>query len=426
MPHTSFAGIDLGMLPLAKAEQVIQERVAAFENAPISVPVAGETVNILFQDAGIHFDTEALLTELRDEHAYRWFRNNPFTQLTRGRQPVELTPPLSIDPEKLEETLAAVFSSASTPPKNAALSIKEGKVELIPEKPGFGFNTEKATTTIIEYAQELHETPIALAPEVLAPSISTAELRTVEAQAESIIQTPFVVVIAEKEHTISQAEVSSWVVYDDASATLIVNSEAVTESVKKLSAEVDVNSQPKKILKNTEEVVEEGVAGKKLDQTALVQTITARVLTVPFEPRVSVALQEIAPDVETVATAASPSTSTGKVIRVVLSEQRLYAYEDGQLARSTLISSGLYGTPTPVGTFSVRNKIPYHVMAGAGYYLPDVPHSMYFFGLYALHGAYWHNNFGNPMSHGCVNLPLDEAEWLFNWATVGTPVEIVS
>jgi lipoprotein-anchoring transpeptidase ErfK/SrfK len=426
MPHTSFAGIDLGMLPVAKAEQVIQEKIDAFQSAPISVPVNGEIVSVLFQDAGIQFDTETLLTQLRDEHAYRWFSNNPFKQLVRGRHQAELSAPLIIDSKKLEETLAAVFSSASTAPKNAALSIKEGKVELIPEKPGFGFDTEKATTKIIEYAQELNETPIALAPEVLPPAVSTSELRTVEAQAESIVQTPFIIVIDEKEHAISQAEVSTWVVYDEAGATLVVNSEAVTESIKKLAAEVDVNAQPKKILKNTEEVVEEGVAGKKLDQPALVQTITARLLTVPLESRVSVALQEIAPEVETVATAATPSTSTGKVIRVVLSEQRLYAYEDGQLARSTLISSGLYGTPTPIGTFSVRNKIPYHVMAGAGYYLPDVPHSMYFFGLYALHGAYWHNNFGNPMSHGCVNLPLDEAEWLFNWATVGTPVEIVS
>jgi lipoprotein-anchoring transpeptidase ErfK/SrfK len=47
---------------------------------------------------------------------------------------------------------------------------------------------------------------------------------------------------------------------------------------------------------------------------------------------------------------------------------------------------------------------------------------MYFYQGYALHGTYWHNNFGTPMSHGCVNMPTPEAEWAFNWASIGTPV----
>jgi lipoprotein-anchoring transpeptidase ErfK/SrfK len=56
------------------------------------------------------------------------------------------------------------------------------------------------------------------------------------------------------------------------------------------------------------------------------------------------------------------------------------------------------------------------------YYLPNVPHVMYFYGGYGLHGTYWHNNFGTPMSHGCVNLSQTDAEWLYNWASVGTKV----
>jgi lipoprotein-anchoring transpeptidase ErfK/SrfK len=63
-------------------------------------------------------------------------------------------------------------------------------------------------------------------------------------------------------------------------------------------------------------------------------------------------------------------------------------------------------------------------MSGPGYYLPNVPYVMYFHGGYGLHGTTWHANFGHPMSHGCVNLPTSEAEWLFNWAQVGTMVNI--
>jgi lipoprotein-anchoring transpeptidase ErfK/SrfK len=63
-------------------------------------------------------------------------------------------------------------------------------------------------------------------------------------------------------------------------------------------------------------------------------------------------------------------------------------------------------------------------MWGPGYYLPAVPYVMYFYEDYGLHGTYWHNNFGTPMSHGCVNFRTEDAQWLFNWASVGTRVVI--
>jgi lipoprotein-anchoring transpeptidase ErfK/SrfK len=63
-------------------------------------------------------------------------------------------------------------------------------------------------------------------------------------------------------------------------------------------------------------------------------------------------------------------------------------------------------------------------MSGPGYYLPDVPYIMYFYKGYGLHGTYWHNNFGTPMSHGCVNLTIPDAAWLYNFSSVGTVVNV--
>jgi lipoprotein-anchoring transpeptidase ErfK/SrfK len=63
-------------------------------------------------------------------------------------------------------------------------------------------------------------------------------------------------------------------------------------------------------------------------------------------------------------------------------------------------------------------------MQGDNYFLPNVPYVMYFYKGYGLHGTYWHNNFGTPMSHGCINLKIDDAGWLYNWASVGTVVSI--
>ena len=63
-------------------------------------------------------------------------------------------------------------------------------------------------------------------------------------------------------------------------------------------------------------------------------------------------------------------------------------------------------------------------MSGPGYNLPNVPWTMYFHGGYAIHGTYWHNNFGRPMSHGCVNMKTPEAKILFQWAPKGTLVVV--
>jgi LysM repeat protein len=109
-------------------------------------------------------------------------------------------------------------------------------------------------------------------------------------------------------------------------------------------------------------------------------------------------------------------------IDVNLSEQRLTAYQGDAAVFSSLISGGLPRTPTVVGRFAVYSKLRSTRMRGPGYDLPGVPYTMYFYLGYAIHGTYWHNNFGQPMSHGCVNMRTEDAAWLFSWASVGTPV----
>lgn len=125
----------------------------------------------------------------------------------------------------------------------------------------------------------------------------------------------------------------------------------------------------------------------------------------------------------------SNTRAFGKQILVDLSEQRLYAYQYGRVEKTFLISSGISQFPTPVGEFSVYKKRPVTRMSWFygpnnpyNYDLPGVKYAMSFLGPYNLHGAYWHNNFGHPMSHGCVNISDTNAEWLYNWSPIGTKV----
>lgn len=125
------------------------------------------------------------------------------------------------------------------------------------------------------------------------------------------------------------------------------------------------------------------------------------------------------------------STTSKKEILVDRGEQKLYAYENGELYMQADISTGLALTPTPRGTFTVYKKTPSRYMQGPlpnlpsdQYYdLPGVPWNLYFTeGGAVIHGAYWHKSFGIPYSHGCVNVLPSEAHTLYTWAELGTTV----
>ncbi len=123
---------------------------------------------------------------------------------------------------------------------------------------------------------------------------------------------------------------------------------------------------------------------------------------------------------------AKDASGAERWIDVDLTHQTLTAFEGQTPVYTSRVSTGLAQYPTVAGTFEIYVKYEAADMSGGAgadaYYLRAVPYVMYFHDNYGLHGTYWHNNFGTPMSHGCVNLPTPDAQWLFNWASIGTKV----
>lgn len=123
---------------------------------------------------------------------------------------------------------------------------------------------------------------------------------------------------------------------------------------------------------------------------------------------------------------------SAKRILVDVSSEMLYAYDGDVLFMQEPISTGLEFTPTPRGTFSVFKMTPSRYMQGPlpgvsaqAYDLPGVPWNLYFtYDGAVIHGAYWHNSFGQPWSHGCVNLSPENAKRLYQWADIGMKVTV--
>ena len=142
------------------------------------------------------------------------------------------------------------------------------------------------------------------------------------------------------------------------------------------------------------------------------------------------------------ATLGSFTTGPDRRIAVYLDSQRAVALEDGQVVRSFKVSTGKPATPTVTGSFYIYARYPLKTMKSDAkpgepghYVVENVPYAQYFHKDYALHGAWWHNGFGRPASHGCVNLATrtrnrrwpnapEDAGWLYEWASLGVPVTV--
>ncbi|MBI3109822.1 L,D-transpeptidase [Candidatus Daviesbacteria bacterium] len=138
-------------------------------------------------------------------------------------------------------------------------------------------------------------------------------------------------------------------------------------------------------------------------------------------PKTSLAQNQKSLKSDTAVLGTTNSAGEEKWIEVTLSEQKVRAWEGNRVVMEFPVSTGKWA-PTPTGDFRIWYKTRSQVMSGGSkelgtyYYLPNVPNNMFFYKGYAIHGAYWHNNFGQRMSHGCVNSPLANAAQIFDWA----------
>jgi lipoprotein-anchoring transpeptidase ErfK/SrfK len=389
-----------------------------YADQSLDVVLGAQKIPVTMRQLGVSFDARASAVNVTAK-----------TQVTSADQVIshirggsaEAVP--TLDRSALQLALGDVMSAHTIAPQDAMLSIVDGNVTTTPEKTGQTYTLESVALSILQHAQHLGQGSIVLKPSETTAAVTIADLVMHQKQAEAILAEPLVLTAGEHTFTIEPREVGTWLTFSPSTGWSL-NQQLVASSLSALAQKVDVAPTPERVVAGTDAVVADGKAGFGIDREQASQIISAALMQTPPARSASLTLAKLTAPREETSSAAAPSSNSGKEIVVVLSEQRLYAWNSGHLDKSFLISSGLT-FPTPVGTFAVYNKIKDHVMAGADYYLPHVPDSMYFTGSYALHGAYWHNNFGNPMSHGCINEPLAEATWLFDWTPVGTTVRVV-
>ncbi|MCR2764067.1 L,D-transpeptidase [Microbacterium sp. zg.B48] len=420
-PGTSVAGVPVGWLTPGAAADAIEGRLA---QTTIVLTGAGGDAEITGAELGASVDARAL--------ADAAFAQNPmWNPTTWFSTPVDA--PVRLDADAATAALRAAAPDLYTDPVDAMIAFDAASASYVtvPSELGTGIDVDAVRTTLAEAfaaGQTVVELDAEAAPvEAERPTfVAAATVNTLNSMLDSV----GFYVGAERTVPIDRAVAASWITVEPTTrGTFAISADpaAIQPVVDGLAPLVNRPAQNGVVITDSRgEVLREdaaGIPGRELGDTSTVASDFATQLT-SGNAAFTLPVTEVAPVITTLA----------RRIEVNLSEQRTYLFENGNVVQSWAISSGAEGFSSSTGNFRITSKLtsqdmgelcynPNSQTPGA-YCTRDVPWVMYYNGDEALHGAYWHNNFGNVMSHGCINMPVSAAQYVFGWAPMGTEVSV--
>ncbi|PKI92351.1 hypothetical protein CW368_05400 [Actinomycetales bacterium SN12] len=412
-PGTTVAGVPVGFMTPGMAAEAVSTRMASTE---VQLTDAGDGTRLAGTDLGASIDATALTDEA--------FADRPMWNLGAWMgEPINAD--VTLDPETADSALRTAVPSSFTPATDATVVFDPAAqaYTATPAEPGTGVSVDDLAAAFTD-AVTAGKTSFAYSadPAEVPPLITDGKAAAAVEQLNGMLAEAGFYVGDERTVPLAPEVVASWLTVDAVEGELKISADpaniqptvdALPEQVNRdtVNASNIVDSDGK-ILK----ALTEGKEGRALGDTSTTAGDFAEKLA---SGDATFALPVTATPFE--------STSLFRRIEVDLSEQRTYLYENEKLVQSWAVSTGASGTPTDKGRFRVYAQLRTQDMRGTNadgskYVTANVPYITYFNGDEALHGTYWHSNFGRPMSHGCVNMSIDSARYVWEFATKGTEV----
>ncbi len=434
VPGVRIGSISLGSLTHSQAVQRLEQTLSSQR---IGLTYGSLTWQPRVSELGVEYDVPAAVDEA--------FRVGRTSGLGRAWTVLALRQPLrqlfSWDDDRLRSYLTRLAGDIGQPPQNAAVENVNGTFTIIPEQNGVVIEPGSFQRDAADVLATASSPAIEVQLSAHAPHVAAADLADALATAEQLVSTPLTMKVKDQEFSIERGQIMNWMEFATPAGSHALASLAPPQNqgpkvvlefednqvrayLENLAPQVNIPPEEQRVLKskNKVEVLKAGKTGSMLALEVAIPRLKEHILNRASGPLELPTVEVPAPVVYDPVPPAP--IAQGKVITVDLTKMEEYDYENGELAYSTKISPGINNW-TPTGTFKIYAKTKKQKMSGPGYYLPNVPNILWFKGDYSLHGVYWHNDFGiRPRSHGCVGEPLDAAEWIFNWAEVGTPVVI--
>ncbi|MCL6422094.1 L,D-transpeptidase/peptidoglycan binding protein [Brachybacterium sp. JHP9] len=451
LPGTTVLGQDVSGMTPEQVAALVQERADATE---VTVDADGTAHTATLADLGVSVDAAAT-AEAAASH------DGSVTEVLSSTWSGsrEVAPVVSVDENAVHEFAKGLVPADRTAPVDAQLTYDKdaGAWTVTPGQDGQGVDASSLVDAVRAQAPALESFTVSQPITATAPAITTESAEETRTQIQGILDQPMSIAGPKgTTYEVSPENRSSWIsVAPDESGTALaisVDEQAVrdwvagragksTVEAKDGIEQVDANGTVVKVVTEKKDGVEVTNTDAVADQ--LIASLSgATPLEAAFETKAVPAkvTQAKAPAAETPADPAAPAASaapaapTGeKWIDVDLTAKTVTAYVgDTPVWGPRAMVDGKAGNETVTGTYKIYLRYEKQDMTNEGYfpkdhpkyyYIKDVPWVQYFYNGYGFHGAPWRSSFGYSGSHGCINLPVSDAKWLYDWASKGTRVE---
>ena len=411
--------IDVGGLDLAEARTRLN---TAESSRTVSFVIAGKRYQPSLVDIGARYDTERVL-----KNAYLQGRGGIATH----PQTIDLALSPEVDQTKLASYLAPI-THIGTAPVDARLEVHKGVIAVIPDKPGFSINASGLEKVLRNNLSTFGAEEPVIASEVLGASIQIADLNEAQTQAKALMATPIILTDGATQVPVASTDIATWLSFavNDATKKTVatIDPNKVSLFVSALAKRLDHAPVDRRVnnVNGISTTQVEGKDGDAIDQAPITDALSKLIAGTPIA--LAISRHPVAFKTSTLFLA---DISSGRYIEINLNLQHLWVWDNHIVVYESPITSGAVGVGlgTVTGTFNIYAKETNRRLIGPGYDVP-VKWWMPFHLGYGLHDAIWRQGkFGGQDyirggSHGCVNLPDATAEWIYNWADIGTAVYI--
>ncbi len=415
---TSVAGIKSG----AALEKLVSSKAEDFRLTLVSPE--GQKSTYKMSAMGIQANPAATVKDIRKAQ-------NKFSQRIFWWRPVVAKLNTTVSTSALDTFISQHARIVTQPAQNAGLSITDGAVKTTPAANGRQIGLNDANDALLNAARGLQSKTLQLQPTALKPTVTETSLTSTKSRLEGILGQTITINIGSEAVKPSAQDIGQWITLTPTATGVDIGTDEnkINEYLTNLADSNSRSPQSQVVSDSTGKIL---TAGSKGVTVGGVESAASAIKNDVLSGKgMQTSLSVSYTDFKTISAPISTPIS-GRWIEVDLTAKRLYAYDNGSIANTFLISAGAPGTPTPTGRFSIYAKYRSQDMTGPNldgttYYQPAVPYVNYFTGAYAIHGNYWRpaSYFGNiHSSHGCVGLPVDDSAWLYSWAPIGTPVVV--
>ncbi|HEU5187891.1 MAG TPA: L,D-transpeptidase family protein [Candidatus Saccharimonadales bacterium] len=423
LPNVTFANMHMGGKTREQVKALVEQKL---QEATLNFSYNGEEKLVAPSDIGITFDVNKTVDAVMSTG-----RGN-FKDLLKLTQKQKVNLAYSSDVGAAIAFAKQHYPNAVADAKDAQLTFADNTFTIQPGVDGKGFDIPTFTLALQQLAEDPKPITVLVTTTMVAPAIQADNLTKLQEEVNRRVNLSIKFLYQGRLMYIADpGDIANWVNFtpDPANKTATATYDKAKIELflkQKVGPSIASPAQDRKVLRNPDtgqEIVIQ--AGREGRQLANIESLTNEILEAltngnSYEKEVAITTAPF----KTI----TLSGGTDHWVEVDLSEQRTSLWAGSTAVASFTISSGVAQWPTVTGEFAIWYKTPNQVMTGGSrasgdyYYLPNVTWVSYFYRDYGFHTAYWHNNFGQPMSHGCINMRQADAKALYDFAPIGTKV----